>query len=151
MSDTDLEALFSRLSDEELAARVASGSLTDEARQLAVAELGDRGLPVPEAAVDADAAEAVPEVYLGDMVLLERSLTPTEAHLLCSCLQASGIHADAGDTNLVQANSLLSIAVGGANVRVPSSQLAEAREVVAAFRRGEFDLGDDFEPGNTAG
>lgn len=153
MSDTDLEALFSRLSDEELAARVASGSLTDEARQLAVAELGERGLPVPEAVVDADAAaaEAVPEVYLGDMVLLERSLTPTEAHLLCSCLQSAGIHADAGDTNLVQANSLLSIAVGGANVRVPSTQLAEAREVVAAFRRGEFDLGDDFEPGNMAG
>lgn len=152
MSDTDLEALFSRLSDEELAARVASGSLTDEARQLAVAELRDRGLPVPEAAVEADGeTEAEPEVYLGDMVLLERSLTPTEAHLLCSCLQSAGIHADAGDTNLVQANSLLSIAVGGANVRVPSTQLAEALEVVAAFRRGEFDLGDDFEPDDTAG
>jgi hypothetical protein len=84
--------------------------------------------------------------YLGDMVILERSLTPTEAHMLCSCLQSAGIHADAGDTHMVQANSLLSIAVGGASVRVPSTQLAEAKDVVAAFHRGDFDLGDDFNP-----
>lgn len=69
--------------------------------------------------------------------------------MLCACLQAAGIQADAGDANLVQANSLLTIAVGGASVRVHSSQIAEAREVLAAFRRGDFELGDDFDPGES--
>lgn len=48
--------------------------------------------------------------------------------------------------NLVQANALLSVAVGGASVRVPEGQLAEAQAVLAAFRRGEFTLREDFDP-----
>ncbi|MDZ7937286.1 MAG: hypothetical protein U5M53_02970 [Rhodoferax sp.] len=85
--------------------------------------------------------------YLGDMVILERDLEPTEAHMLVSCLAAAGIHADAGDTNIVQMHSLLSIAVGGACIRVPQSQQIEALAVLAAYRRGDFALDDDFDPG----
>lgn len=83
----------------------------------------------------------------GDFVILERDLTPTEAHLLCACLRSAGVQADAGDTHIVQAHGLLAIAVGGAKVRVPGSQLEEAREVLAAFKRGDFALGDDFDVG----
>jgi hypothetical protein len=83
--------------------------------------------------------------YRGDMVLLERGLTPTEAHLLAGRLQAAGIHADAGDTNIVQAHALISIAVGGANVRVASTQLVQAQELMAAIQRGDLALGDDFD------
>jgi len=147
MSNADLAERFSQLADEELSFRVASGGLTEQAHEIAVAELKKRGLRVPEALIEQNSTS---EEYLGDMVILERNLTPTEAHLLCSCLHSAGVEADAGDTNIVQAHSLLAIAVGGASVRVPSAQLAEAREVVAAFRRGEFELGDDFDPNETA-
>ena len=146
MNTTNSIALFSQLADEVLTERVASGGLTADAHALAVAELIRRRVPVPPMTVQ---DQEFKEAYLGDMLILERGLTPTEAHMLCSCLQSAGIHADAGDTNIVQAYSLLSIAVGGASVRVPSTQFAEAKEVVAAFRRGDFDLGDDFDPHET--
>jgi hypothetical protein len=85
--------------------------------------------------------------YLGDMVILERGLEPTDAHLMVACLVAAGIQADAGDTNIVQMHALLSIAVGGACIRVPQSQQIEAQTVLAAYRRGDFALDDDFDPG----
>jgi hypothetical protein len=85
--------------------------------------------------------------YLGDMVILERGLEPTEAHMLVACLAAAGIQADAGDTNMVQMHALLSIAMGGASVRVPQSQLIEGHAVLEAYRRGDFALDDDFDPG----
>lgn len=105
--------------------------------------------PLPEEAQEAADGEPIP--YLGDLVILVRDLSPTEAHLLCGCLQSAGIHADAGDAHIVQAHGLLTIAVGGAKVRVPSAQLEEARGVLAAFRRGDFALGDDFDPGEGKG
>ena len=80
----------------------------------------------------------------GDWVLLVRGLSATDAQLLCNCLHMAGLQADAGDLGIVQTHGLLSIAVGGASVRVPGTQLAEAREVMAAFHRGDFSLDDDF-------
>lgn len=91
-----------------------------------------------------------PDDGLGDWVLLERDLTPQEAQLLAGCLQAAGIAAEAGDTGIVQAHPLLAIAVGGACLRVRQAQVDEARAVLAAFRRGEFSLGDDFDAGAAA-
>ncbi len=143
--DGGLHQLFTRLADEELTSRVASGGLTAAAHALAIAELARRGLAVPEAPQEPAVA---PVEYLGDQVILERNLSPTEAHLLCACLHAAGIEADAGDTNMVQAHSLLALALGGASIRVPSAQWLEARDVLAAFRRGDFALGDDFDPGD---
>ncbi len=84
--------------------------------------------------------------YLGDMVLLVGNLTPTEAHILCSCLVAAGIQARAGDTDTVQANDLWAIALGGAKIRVPETQLTEAQAVLQAFKDGAFALDDDFDP-----
>ena len=55
---------------------------------------------------------------------------------------------NAGDTNTVQANNLWAIALGGAKVRVPKSQLGEAQKVLKAFRRGELTLGEDFDVGD---
>ena len=85
--------------------------------------------------------------YLGDMVLLAANLSPTEAHILASCLAAAGIHAATGDTDTVQTHQLWSIALGGAKIRVPTSQLGEAQEVLKAFQAGEFSLSDDFDVG----
>jgi hypothetical protein len=32
-------------------------------------------------------------------------------------------------------------------IKVPAPQLAEASELLAAYKRGDFELGDDFEDG----
>ncbi|MFZ4286377.1 hypothetical protein [Variovorax sp. HJSM1_2] len=85
--------------------------------------------------------------YQGDMQIVARYLTPTEAHMLCGCLRAARIPAETGDTNLVQADELLSPALGGACLRVPEKYVAEALQVMDAFKRGEFALDDDFDVG----
>lgn len=143
MTDRTLTEFFSKLTDEELIARVQSG-LTTEAHAIACAELELRGLAQPPTE---DSDEPI-EPYLGDLVLLARNLKPTEAHILASCLAAAGIQAVTGDTNTVQTNSLWSIALGGAKVRVPQSQWLQAQQVLKAYRRGDFTLGDDFDVGD---
>ncbi len=82
-----------------------------------------------------------------ERVLLARDLEPMQAQILCARLRAAGIDADAGDVNLAQTHSLLSIAIGGACIRVPGAELEPAQQLLAAIRRGDFDLGDDFDPG----
>ncbi len=86
-------------------------------------------------------------VYEGDLVLVARYLSPTEAHMLCACLNAGGVPAQADDTQLTQVHSLLAGAVGGASVRVPSNFTEEAHEVIAAFKRGDFALDEGFDTG----
>ncbi|HET8870443.1 MAG TPA: hypothetical protein VFM48_08360 [Aquabacterium sp.] len=138
-----LKAFFSKLTDEELIAKVQSG-LTTDAYAIARDELERRGLECPPL----EEPQEPDEPYLGDMVLLASNLKPTEAHILASCLASAGIQAVTGDTNTVQANSLWSIALGGAKVRVPQSQLLEAKLVLNAFRRGDFILREDFDVGD---
>jgi hypothetical protein len=48
--------------------------------------------------------------------------------------------------NLVQTDSLLTIALEGACVRVPTMMAAEAKEIIAARERGELEIDDDFDP-----
>ncbi len=148
MPNAELQSLFRTLSDEELSGRSASGDLTEEAQAQADAELATRGLPIPPR----QAPEPAPETmaYQGDLTVVAKNLTPTEAHMLCACLQAGGVPAETADTNLVQTNSLLSIAVGGASVRVPANFVDEAKLVMAAYERGDFALGDDFSVGEIA-
>jgi hypothetical protein len=81
--------------------------------------------------------------YLGDMHIVARFLSAIEANILCSFLQSCGLDAQAGDTNLVQTDSLLTIAMGGACVRVPSLQKTAALELISARNRGEFEIRDD--------
>ncbi len=78
-----------------------------------------------------------------DWTLVARSLDPTEARLWCGCLQAAGVDAMVADAHLVQTHSLIGVAVGGVRVLVPSSQLAEAQAVLAAFHDGVFSLPDE--------
>ncbi len=82
----------------------------------------------------------------GDFETVAQFLDPIEAQLACSCLEAAGVPATVADANLVQTNSLWAIAVGGVRVRVAASRLAEAREVLAAFDRGDFALPEGCDP-----
>ena len=85
------------------------------------------------------------DAYLGDMQIVARCLDAVEAQLLCACLRAGGVPADTGDTQLVQTDSLIAIALGGACVRVPAQCVADAQELIAAFHRGDLALDDDFD------
>ena len=139
-----LEQQLRGLSDDELVRCATSSSLSDLARTVAMAEARARKLSLP--AMDGW-VQGTAGTVTGheDLQVVARDLTSTEAHLLCSCLQAAGVPARADDTNLVQTNELWTIALGGARVRVPSAYVAEANEVIAAFRRGDFQIGEDFD------
>lgn len=145
MTGPDRESLkdtFSELADEELLRRCASGELTELAQSIAMAEVRTRGLTLPPAP-----KRAAEPGYQGDWVVVAQYLSFAEVHILRSLLQGAGIPAEVADAQLVQTDALLIPAMRGARLRVPATRLEEAREVIAAFRRGDFALEDDFEPG----
>lgn len=135
---SDLASLFQELTDEELLLRYGSGTLTAAADAVAIAEISRRGLqlPLPELSA-ADNTE-----YAGDFQLVARFLNPTDAYVLRSCLEMAGVPAVVADAQLVQTNSLWAVALGGVRLLVPALYLDEAKEVMAAFNRGEFALSD---------
>jgi len=137
-----LIAHFRELSDEELMSRCGSRTLNDLAQSIAIDELRFRGLQLP----DPPEIDPAPTEYEGDLVTVGRFLNTTDAHLTCECLKAAGVPAVVADAHLVQTNSLWAIAVGGARVQVPAARIAEAREVIAAYARGDFALRDDDVP-----
>jgi hypothetical protein len=85
--------------------------------------------------------------YEGDFETVARFLEPTAAHIVASCLQAAGIETLIADANLVQTNALWAIAAGGVRILVPAIRAVEARQVLAAFERGDFALADEDDPG----
>ena len=85
--------------------------------------------------------------YEGDFETVARFLDPTDAHIVTACLEAAGITALVADANLVQTNALWAIAAGGVRILVPARHAAEAKQVIAAFERGDFALPDDDDPG----
>lgn len=137
-----LEATFRDLADEELLRRCASGELTELAQSIAMAEVRSRGLQLPEPEPEAPKHED----YLGDWVIVARYLSYAEVHLLRSVLVGAGIPAEAADAQLVQTDALLIPAMRGASLRVPAARLSEAQELIAAFKRGDLQLPEDFEP-----
>jgi hypothetical protein len=140
---SSLEETFQELADDELLRRCTSGELTDFAQPIALAEVRARGLELPP---EPQASTEPEEDYLGDWVMIARYLSYTEVHLLQSCLEAAGIPAAVADAQLVQTDALLTPALRGASLRVPAAHATEALEVIAAFKRGDFQLDDNFEP-----
>lgn len=133
---------FHDISDSELLRRCSTGSLTDAAKSIAYAELISRGLALPGTASSAPEAN---EPYEGDFETVAQFFNPIDAFLLAGSLEAAGIPPVVADSNLVQLNSLWAIAVGGIRIRVPAARAAEAKEVIAAFQRGNLALPDDDE------
>ena len=136
----ELQQSYSRLSDAEVTRLAACGTLTELAQSVAVAELRARGLPIP---VPPQPKPVEDEVYPGRMRIVARNLSYIEAHILSSLLNAEGIPAQPGNVNLVQTNTLLSIAVGGACIYVREAFAAEAARVIADYNRGRYRLHDD--------
>lgn len=136
---------FSEVDDDQLQQLCRPGELTEEALVIALAELQRRELPLPAAS---EPVEDLP--YEGDFVLAARYLNPTQAHLVCSCLQAAGIGAMVADAGLPQVNSLISIALGGTRVLVPAQNADDAQQIIQAFNRGDLALTEDEIPDSPA-
>jgi len=135
----DLARRFKEIGDEELLYRYGSGTLNEIAQRVAAAEIASRGLELPAPiSTSVESSE-----YEGDFVTVAQFLNPTDAYIVCSRLGASGVPAVVADSNLVQMNSLWAVAVGGVRIRVPENRVAEAKEVIEAFNRGDFALPDD--------
>ena len=141
MDRDSLQRIFTELADEELLRRCSSGELTELAQSVAMAEVRARGLTLPPAP-----KPAAEPGYQGDWVVVAQYLSFAEVHILRSLLQNAGIPAEVADAQLVQTDALLIPALRGARLRVPATRVAEAQEVIAAVKRGDFELGEDFEP-----
>ncbi len=150
VTQQEFEANFQLLNDDELLSRASSGNLTELAQQVAQAEINARGLKIPDPHQDDTAITEPDFVGYGDLLILTRYLSPTEAYLLKACLEAEGIPSIVTDAHLIQANELLSVALGGARVLVPESHFEQAQAVFAAFKAGEYEIdendNDDSEP-----
>jgi hypothetical protein len=99
----------------------------------------DAILPSNARAFSPPRADAEPP-YLGDMVTVARRLNSLEAELLRGCLVADGLPATLVDAHTVQTDTLLTTALGGVRIMVPSSCAEQARQTIAAFDRGAFTL-----------
>ena len=138
----DLTSHFRDMSDEELMSRCAAHILTEAALTVALRELSSRGLTLTERS-ESESEDAA--VYEGDYETVAQFLNPIDAQIVCASLQTAGIRAYIADANVVQTNSLWSIALGGARVRVPALRVSEAKDIIAAFDRGDFTLPPDHE------
>ena len=85
-------------------------------------------------------------------VTIERFLDPWEAHVVKARLVAEGIDASVSNDQLAT-DWPIAFAVGGASLRVPDADVARAREVLAAYRRGDFarELDDLAPPDDDSG
>lgn len=64
-------------------------------------------------------------------VCVARYSTPAEAHVVLTRLQSAGLSATIQDEFTVQFNWLLSDAIGGVKIVVPSAEAAEARALLS--------------------
>ncbi len=149
ISEADLTERFRALADEALLERLRAGTLTPLALEVAQREVRSRGLEMP-ASVRADTGVALAESDASDghddgidLVTVAHFTNPLKANVLRACLESHGIFAYVWGEHLGVAHIFLSIASGGMRVQVRSDQVAEAREVIAAFERGDFAIDEE--------
>jgi Putative prokaryotic signal transducing protein len=150
VSEADLTEHFRALSDEALLERLRAGTLTALALEVAEREARSRRLEMPTAEPEADAAaEAGESDGPGDddidLITVAQFGNPLKANVLRACLESHGIFAYVWGEHLGVAHIFMSIAGGGVRVQVRSDQVAEAREVIAAFERGDFAIDEEPE------
>ena len=99
-------------------------------------------LPISAAARPAAGSQADEEPPHGELVTVTRVFNSLEAEMLRGCLEAEGIPATLGDAQTVQTDTLLTVALGGIRVMVPSPFADAARQTVDAFERGALAIDD---------
>jgi hypothetical protein len=73
-----------------------------------------------------------------DLVTVERFTNPVEAHISRGLLESEGVPATLGSEHHVWASWPISQALGGVRLQVPTEYVARARDVLARWRRGEY-------------
>jgi len=141
VSREELATSFRELSDEELLARVQAGNLTDLALDVAASELRSRGLKLPKTQATEESGDMSDETV--DLVTVARFSDRLKANVLRACLEAHGIFAFIWGEH-TEGHLLVHLGTGGVRLQVPETQLAQAKEVMAAWERG--DLAIDEEP-----
>jgi hypothetical protein len=94
---------------------------------------------------DRPADPAAPAPAPADLVRITTHLEWAEAHVLQSLLESEGIPVVLADTNLATAHPFLSSATGGIRALVHAKNLTRAQEVIAALKRGDFELDESFD------
>jgi hypothetical protein len=89
-----------------------------------------------------DLKDDIKDEIKDDYAIAARCLDPVQAHVLRGCLEAAGIRATVTDDHHSQVDQLISPALGGARVLVHERDLAGAKEVLAAYERGDLALKD---------
>ena len=77
------------------------------------------------------------------LVTLDRFLDPWEAHVVCARLRADGLFAEVANDRMAIVDWPMSYALGGVQLQVKPEDLAEARTILEAYRRGELDVEED--------
>jgi hypothetical protein len=88
---------------------------------------------------------AAPATSPADLIPISTHLEWAEAHVLQSLLESEGIPVVLSGINLATAHNFLSTATGGIRALVHAKNLARAQEVIAALKRGDFQLDESFE------
>ena len=149
ISEADLTKHFRELSDEALLERLRAGGLTPLALEVAEREARSRDLEIPvDESEDAEDAAELHESDIPDdvdLVTVAQFSNPLKANVLRACLESHGIFAYVWGEHLGVAHIFMSIAGGGVRVQVRSDQVDQAREVIAAFERGDFAIEDEPE------
>jgi hypothetical protein len=154
ISREDLVERFQALADDVLLDRVRGGTLTPLAQEVALGELRSRGIEDVAASPALDQSEQQPEESADsdfypdsdvDLVTIARFTNPLEANVLRNCLESHGVFAFIWGEHLGTANHLWSVASGGMRLQVRSDQVEQAKEVIAAFERGDFAIDEEPE------
>lgn len=148
ISREHLTARFRELSDQELLDRFQSDTLTPLAHEVAGIELRSRGIDHASSLVDKSTATDDPPIRAeADLVTVAQFWNPIQANLVRSLLESEGIFVHMWGEHLGTAHMFLSVASGGVRVQVPAAQAEQAKEVIAAFERGDFSIEEQEEHG----
>jgi hypothetical protein len=141
------------LSNARLEKILQAGTYSADAVEAATDELRSRGVDIPSSDVTTDQSDAIEEddpeleesTELADAVDLTTVYQTNDLYMvnvIRNLLMTEGVYAQVWGQNLRIAHTFLSTASGGARVLVREDQLAQAREVLEKFERGEFRLED---------
>ena len=146
VSREELETRFREMSDEELLSLLRSRDLTPLAVEVATSTLSSRGVAAPALPGLADASANSQDGSVDeeiDLVTVADAVNAVEANLIRRFLESQGLFASVwGEHMAVSPWTFLPGTLP--RVQVRSDQVAQARELLAAMKRGDFEL-----PANT--
>ena len=136
-----LAEIYRAYNDDYLLEKTRSATLTELGEKVVRQELLNRGIcplppwpePLPGNAYTATSLH---------FVTVASSFNHIAMHILCARLEAEGIPAYVADSNMAQAYSAVSIAVGGARLQVLEEYREDALEIIAAIHSGALTAQD---------